>query len=345
MRKLPEGSDLKQRIVIVVLAVLLVGVALLVYFGQKKSKSEELFYSGTIEAIESNLAFQTAGRVIFVAVREGEKVAKGQIIAELDRQEFQARLDQAKAALDRAIKGREQMDTLAAVYEKTLPAEVDRAKASVESAADILRENRKNYERYEQLFSRRVVAEKERDAMKLNYETAKARLTEAEAILKQTKSNLARIDVARADAAAAHSQIASARAFLEQARIQMQYAELRAPYAGIITSRNVELGEVVTLSREVLTLADLATVDLKIFVDETEIGKVKPGQRVEVKVDTFPDRTFEGRVSFVSPEGEFTPKIIQTRKERVKIVYLVKVSIPNPNYELKTGMPADAWLR
>jgi HlyD family secretion protein len=94
-----------------------------------------------------------------------------------------------------------------------------------------------------------------------------------------------------------------------------------------------------------MTLSDLSTVDLKIFVDETEIGKVKPGQNVDVKVDTFPNKIFNGKVSFISPEGEFTPKIIQTRKERVKLVYLVKVSVPNPDFELKSGMPADAWLR
>jgi len=120
---------------------------------------------------------------------------------------------------------------------------------------------------------------------------------------------------------------------------------LKAPGPGVITSRNVEPGEVVTPGREVLTLSQLATVDLKIFVDETEIGKVKPGQKAEVRVDTFPDKSFTGTVTFISPEGEFTPKIIQTKKERVKLVYLVKVSLPNPGLELKSGMPADAWLR
>lgn len=101
----------------------------------------------------------------------------------------------------------------------------------------------------------------------------------------------------------------------------------------------------VSPSREVLSLADLSRVDLKSFVDETEIGKVKPGQAVDVKIDTFPDRVFKGTVAFISQEREFTPKIIQTQKERVKLVYLVKVSIPNPGFALKTGMPADAWLR
>jgi HlyD family secretion protein len=114
---------------------------------------------------------------------------------------------------------------------------------------------------------------------------------------------------------------------------------------GVITSRNIEPGETVNIGREVITISDLSRVDLKIFVDETEIGKVKPGQKVDVKVDTFPGKTYTGSVSFISPEGEFTPKIIQTKKERVKLVYLVKVSIVNPNFELKSGMPADAWLR
>ena len=120
----------------------------------------------------------------------------------------------------------------------------------------------------------------------------------------------------------------------------MDYTQLKSPTVGILTNRNVEPGETVTTGREVLTISELARVDLKIFVDETEIGK-----KVDVKVDTFPGKSYTGYVSFVSPEGEFTPKIIQTKKERVKLVYLVKVSILNPKFELKEGMPADAWLR
>jgi HlyD family secretion protein len=120
---------------------------------------------------------------------------------------------------------------------------------------------------------------------------------------------------------------------------------LKSPDDRVVTSRNIEPGETVTPGREVITISDLSRVDLKIFVDETEIGKVKQGQKVDVKVDTFPDKTYTGYVSFISPEGEFTPKIIQTKKERVKLVYLVKVSIDNPNLELKAGMPADAWLK
>jgi HlyD family secretion protein len=231
------------------------------------------------------------------------------------------------------------------IYKSTLPADVVRAETNVTSARDVMDDARKNYQRYEQLFKRGVVTEKERDSVKLGYDTAKSKLDDAEAALRQAKSNLKKVEATKQEIEAAASQIKQAKAALEQSDIQLQYTRLLAPYNGIITSRNVEPGEVVSPGREVLTMADLETVDLKIFVDETEIGKVKPGQDVDVKIDTFPNKVYKGKVTFISPEGEFTPKIIQTKKERVKLVYLVKVSIPNPSFELKTGMPADAWLR
>ncbi|MBU1150909.1 MAG: efflux RND transporter periplasmic adaptor subunit, partial [Proteobacteria bacterium] len=352
---------------------------------------------GTVEATQSHLAFQTGGRVLRVEVREGEAVVKDRLLAELDPAEFRSRLEQAKATLEKTLKNREQAETLLMVYQKTLPAEearaeaglralksqlnelkagsrtqeIARAKQAMQGAASVMEDAKKNAARYETLFKRGTVSEKERDAVRLRYETAlpeyersretydlvregsreetiltaEARVAEGEALLNQARSNLVRIEAAKREVEAAGSIVAAARSALNQTAIQLDYTQLKAPRAGIITSRSIEPGEVVTPGREVLTLSDLATVDLKLFIDETQIGKVKPGQEVEVRVDTFPDKTFAGRVTFISPEGEFTPKIIQTRKERVKLVYLVKVSIPNPQHELKSGMPADAWLR
>jgi HlyD family secretion protein len=377
--------------------IILTGVGLLVYYGQWDVRRGELYYSGTVEATQSRLAFQTGGRILAVEVREGQAVAKDQLLAELDPAELRSRLDQAKANLQKTLKNQEQAETLLKVYEKTLPAEEMRAAAGVralksqlddlragsrsqeialadqamQSAASVMEDAKKNAIRYETLFQKGIVSEKERDSVRLRYDTAlrdyqrsreahdlaregsrmdtirtaEARLAEGEALLKQAQSNLVRIDAAKKDVEAARSVVAAARAALDQTAIQLDYTRLKAPRPGIITSRNIEPGEVVTPGREALTLSDLATVDLKIFVDETQIGKVKPGQKAEVRVDSFPDKTFAGVVTFISPEGEFTPKLIQTRKERVKLVYLVKVSIPNPALELKSGMPADAWLR
>jgi HlyD family secretion protein len=336
---------LKKRIIIIVFIILFVTVGVLVYFGQKNNREKGLFYSGTIETTQANLSFQIPGRVFKVNFQEGQLVTKDQIIAELDQAEFESRYAQAKANLDRAQKAKQQLETVLDISRKTLPSEVDRATANVKSVKDTLKDAEKNYQRFEDLFNKGVITEKERDTMKLTYDVAKSRLAESESILKLAQGNLAKIDAVKQDVEVATAQINAVNASLNQASIQLAYTQLKSPMDGVITSRNIEPGETVNIGREVITISDLSRVDLKIFVDETEIGKVKPGQRVDVKVDTFPDKTYTGIVSFISPEGEFTPKIIQTKKERVKLVYQVKVSIANPNFELKSGMPADAWLR
>ncbi|MDQ1278335.1 MAG: hypothetical protein QG555_1378, partial [Thermodesulfobacteriota bacterium] len=302
---------MKKRVILIVFIILLLGVGGYVYYGQWQNKHSELYYSGVIEAKDAKLAFQANGRVTVVHVKEGQAVTKGQVLAELDASELQSRYDQAEASLDRATKAQQQAETLFNVYKSTLPEDVVRAEANVASARKVMEDARKNKERYDTLYQRQVVAQKEWDTVRLNYETASSRLMEGEAILHQAKSNLQKIEITRKDIEAAKAQVQFAKAFREQATIQTAYAKLYAPCDGVITSRNIEPGEVVSPSREVFNLANLSNVDLKIFVEETAIGKVKPGQAVDVRIDTFPNRVFKGTVAFVSPEGEFTPKIIQ----------------------------------
>lgn len=381
----------------IVFLALLLGVGSLVYWGQHKEHSRELYYSGTIDATQANLAFQVSGRVKDVYFDEGQALVKKQLLAVLEPEEFNARRDQAQADLMRAGQNLGQLETLLDLNRKVLPAEVERVEASVqalkfqlaeleagyriqeveqsryayEQARFALEEARKDKIRFDRLFERKIVAENDKDATDLKYETAlktyerakeayelfkegyrkesiataRSKLAEGLAALKQARDNLKKIEAAEREVEAAKAQVLSAKAALELAKILLKHTELRAPFNGILVSRNVEPGEVVSPGREVFSLADLSKVDLKVFVAETEIGEVKPGQKAEVKIDTFPDKTYAGNVSFISPEGEFTPKIIQTHKERVKLVYLVKIAIPNPNFELKPGMPADAWFK
>jgi HlyD family secretion protein len=387
----------RKRVILIGFLALLLGVGALVFWGQYGLRGAELYYSGTIEAIQSNLAFQVNGRVQEVLTDEGRSAEKAQVLAVLDRREFVALRDQAQANLQRAEQNLRQVETALEVNRQVLPAEVDRAAASVkalqaqlaeaesgyrsqeverarlaaESARVTLENARKDKQRYEELYQKGVVAERSRDTFQVQYETAlrehqraveaykmaregfrreeidtaRSRLSEGQAALRLAQSNLQKIVATEQEVQAARAQVAAARAALDVAEIQLGHTELKAPYAGIILSRNVEPGEVVSPNQEVLSIADLSTVDLKVFVGETEIGKIAPGQPVEVKIDTFPDKTYAGRVAYISPQAEFTPKIIQTHKERVKLVYLVKVSVPNPNFELKSGMPADAWFR
>ena len=326
------------------LMVLMAVASLFVFAGRQTRSNAKLVYSGTIEATQARLSFQVPGRVLNVLVEEGQSVEKGRLLAELEPEEYDARAAQAAAALDRARKAELQATAALAVLEKTLPAEVARAEAALQSARAVLIDAERNDQRYARLFEQAVVSEKNRDAVRLNYEIAKSRLAESESLLVLARGNLSRLEAARREVDAARAQIAVAEAALAQARIQRAYAQISSPLAGVVTSRSIEPGETVSAGREVLSVSDLSRVDLNIFVEETSIGRVRPGQRAAVRVDTFPDRDFEATVSFVSPEGEFTPKIIQTKKERVKLVYLVKLSVPNPRYELKTGMPADALL-
>lgn len=388
---------MKKKLIPVIFLVLLVGVGTFVYVGQQEERGDQLYYSGTIEGTQADLAFQVSGRVDKVLVDEGEPVAEGQALAQLDQAEFLARTRQAEANLDAAGKNLERLESLLELYQQTLPLEVEKARARVQAlqsnldelesglrnqeveqarlamdAVNIaMAEAHRDKERFDNLYRRGSISEKERDATDLRYQTAlkeferareayglaregfrkesitaaRARLDEGKAAMRQASGNLQQIQVTLREVETGRAQVQVAQANLELARIQLQYTTLKAPFKGILSSRNVEPGEVVTSSREVLSLIDLSVVDLKIFVGETEIGRVKPGQKAEVKIDSMPDKGYNGRVSFISPEAEFTPKIIQTHKERVKLVYLVKVSIPNPALELKPGTPADVWLK
>jgi len=387
----------RKRVILIGFLALLLGVGALVFWGQYRRRGAELYYSGTIEATQSNLAFQVSGRVQEVLTDEGLSVEKAQVLAVLDRREFAALRDQAQANLQRAEQNLRQIETVLEISRKVLPAEVDRAAAAVGALQAQLREAKSGYrlqeverarlaaeasrvtldharkdkERYDELFRKGVVAERARDTFNVQFETAlkenqravetynlskegfrreeidtaRSRLAEGEAAQRLAESNLKKIEAAEQEVEAARAQVAAAKAALDVTEIQLGHTELKAPYTGMILSRNMEPGEVVTPSQEVLTISDLSRVDLKVFVEETEIGRIVPGQPVDVKIDTFPDKTYAGRVAYISPQAEFTPKIIQTHKERVKLVYLVKVSVPNPNYELKSGMPADAWFR
>ena len=166
---------------------------------------------------------------------------------------------------------------------------------------------------------------------------------------RDTEAARARLDLARAGATAA--QISAARANVDQAvaaveklRRQLARTVLTAPISGQVTERTVDPGELAKPNASLLTLANLDEVTLTIFVPEDEISAVFPGQPVEVTVDSFPERRFTGRVTFIASKAEFTPKNVQTVKERVNMVFAVRIALPNADHTLKAGMPADAIL-
>jgi HlyD family secretion protein len=186
-----------------------------------------------------------------------------------------------------------------------------------------------------------------------NPQQAEVQVVQAEAAYRQA---LAAVEVAKASlnltrAGATQEQIEVARtgvdqvhAALDALNVQRQKYTLRAPVTGMVMEQIVHEGEIVLPGTTLLTLGNLDTVDLTIYVPEPDVGKVSLEQPVEVTVDSFPGETFPGQVVWISDEAEFTPKNIQTKEERVNTVFAVKARIPNPDHKLKPGMPADAVL-
>lgn len=167
----------------------------------------------------------------------------------------------------------------------------------------------------------------------------------------QSDTEAARVQLQWLEAGATAEQVQAARAKVDQARAkvdtvaaQLGKSVLVAPVDGWVTERAAQPGEMAQPNIPLLTIADLEEASLTIYVPEDEIGRVVIGQPVDVRVDSFPDRIFSGQVSYIAAEAEFTPKPVQTARERVNMVFAVKVDLPNPDHELKGGMPADATL-
>jgi len=170
-------------------------------------------------------------------------------------------------------------------------------------------------------------------------EKAKAALAQAEAELALTKAGprQEKIDQAKIMADEANKKV-------DQAKQQLSYTELFAPMDGVILSRSAEPGEFFNPSTPVVTLGDIAHPWLRAYVNETDLGKLKLKDKVKVTTDSFPGKTYDGVLSFISSQAEFTPKSVQTFEERVKLMFRIKIELADPDQELKPGMPADAAI-
>jgi len=178
------------------------------------------------------------------------------------------------------------------------------------------------------------------DVAKAGYERAEAAVQAAQAQLEALKAGATQEQIAVVKA-----QVKQAQAAADLLKVQLDKMTLTAPTSGMVMERTVHRGEMAAAGATLMTIANLDEVTLTIYIPEDEIGKVKVGQTVEVSVDSFPGKVFEGRVSYIASQAEFTPKNVQTKKERVNMVFAVKVKIPNPEHELKPGMPADAVIK
>ena len=294
-----------------------------------------------------------------VALRQAELRASLASLAELEAGFRPEEIAQGHAAMQKA---QWRLDELLA---GSRPQEIAAAAAGAENAAVNVAHLKIEFDRQSKLLKGNTISQREFDRAESEYQRAVASLREAQEKSKLVKEGPRKEQIAQARAALNEARnhyemlkngprketIEQSRARVEQARashamanIRLSYATISAPFSGIILSENVESGEYVSPGTPVVTMGDLKNVWLRAYINETDLGRVKPGQMVRVTTDTYPGKIYEGRISFISSAAEFTPKNVQTEKERVKLVYRVKIDIPNPGMELKPGMPADARI-
>ncbi|NIU63286.1 MAG: HlyD family efflux transporter periplasmic adaptor subunit [Pseudomonas stutzeri] len=218
--------------------------------------------------------------------------------------------------------------------------QVEAAQANVQAAEAALKGAQVQLEHLLSMKEKPLVLNAQVNAAWAEYQAAQAAVEMAQAGLEALEAGPTEEEVAVAQA-----EVAKAEAALGVLEVQLEKLTLRSPTGGLVTGRMVQVGEMAVPGANLLTVADLDEVTLTVYIPEDEIGRVKVGQTVEVSVDSFPGKVFEGRVSYIASEAEFTPKNVQTKKERVNMVFAVKVKVPNPEHELKPGVPADAVIR
>jgi HlyD family secretion protein len=220
-----------------------------------------------------------------------------------------------------------------------LPEEIAQAAAKVDQTLADLDKLRADFARQKQLLERDVISQKEFDASLASFQSSEARYAEALEYFTLLKNGTRYEKVAQAE-----DRVKQAIEALALAETNVSYAYLQSPISGWVLSKNIEPGEVVAAGTPVITVGNLEDIWLRAYIDESDLGKINLSQKVIITTDSYPGKEYEGRITFISNEAEFTPKNVQTQKERVKLVYRIKITVFNPHLELKPGMPADGRI-
>jgi HlyD family secretion protein len=312
--------------VVTVLAVLVVTAfrAPLLAFWSATDEANVLLLSGNIEAHESVLSFKTVqSRIVELPFNEGQWVAKGTVLAVVDAADYRQQMAIAQANL--------------AVQQRQL----DLARQTLYTAGRTLLVDQAELKQRQLDWQRALDLQQKGFTSAATLDQAETALKQAAAVLERDQSQEA---VAKRNVEIAQASVHNGKEALALARIVIGYTTLTAPFDGVVSVRQAELGEVVVPGTPVLTLADLDHVWLRAYLNETDLGRVRLGQTVTVSSDSHPKRRYQGRIAFIAQKAEFTPKSVETHAERVTLVYRIKIDIANANHELVPGMPADARI-
>ncbi|MBU1297535.1 MAG: efflux RND transporter periplasmic adaptor subunit, partial [Bacteroidetes bacterium] len=271
--------------------------------------------------------------VVGLLVNEGNNVTTGDTLAILDRTDYEIQYRQALAAV------RVAEAQLALLVKGTRKEDLEQAEEALKQAGANFENVSEDYRRAENLFSTNSISVKQMDDAKTRFTIAQAQYNSAKQLLEKLKSGARSEEI---DAAKARFDQAVAQA--DGLKKKVSDCSVLAPISGYVTKRMVEKGELAGAGMPMFHIANLDEIEIMVYLPETQLGKVQLGNKADVTIDSFLDKNFPGEVVYISPEAEFTPKHIQTKEERVKLVFGVKVKVPNPDHILKAGLPADVSL-
>ena len=282
---------------------------------------------GNVDIREVDLGFRVAGRLRAMHFEEGDAVAAGELLAELDAQPLREALAVAEAGV---LQAQAQLDRL---NSGSRPQEVQQAQARVAEAEAASENAELELARQQGLFDDGLNSRHALDAALARRDQNAARLRASQEALGLAEEGFRQEDIAAAGAA-----LAAALARRDQAKTQVQDAQLLAPSPGVILTRTQEPGAILKVGSPVYTLSLLETLYVRAYVDEANLGRVVPGTVVRIRTDST-ERAFSGQVGFVSPRAEFTPKTVETPELRTDLVYRLRIVVADPNSRLRQGMP------
>ncbi|MGN8159024.1 secretion protein HlyD [Salinisphaera sp. SWV1] len=309
------------------IAVLLVGAGGLLWWTWPGHGDHGLRLYGNVDIRQVELAFRQPGRLVSVAVEEGDRVKAGQRVAELDATPYRQALAKAKAAV------RADAAVLAKLQAGNRPQRIAEARAAVERARATYRNAERDYRRERLMRASNAAAERSLDAARAARDQAAAELASAEQGLSLQKAGARSEDIA-----AAKAILAAARAARDQARTALGDTRLYAPAAATVLSRVREPGSMVSASTPVLTLNLRNPVYVRAYVGEPDLGRVVPGAAVTLHTDSS-QRVYHGRIGFIASQAEFTPKSVETTELRTDLVYRLRIVVSDADEGLRQGMP------
>ena len=321
---MPPRKVLVPFAVVVVLA----GAAALWWWRAPRTPHDQLLLYGNVDVRQMQLAFNDSGRIDALLVAEGAQVRAGQPLARLDASRYRDGAARAQAALAAA------RATLARLHAGSRPQEIAAARAAVAAAAAAAHRAELTWRR-----QRTLVEADFLPRQALDDATAARRAANAELERARQSLSLAVQGPRREDIAAAAAQVDADRAALALAQRELADTVLRAPAAGVVEDRILEVGDMASPQVPVYTVALTDPVWARAYLPEPDLGRLRPGMRADIVSDSFPGQVFAGWIGFISPTAEFTPKSVQTTDLRSELVYRVRVYACNPDGRLRLGMP------